>query len=74
MTKEEFMDNLVIMDEDPVIVQNPFSGATETLTPEAVAIYDVIKGAEVTKNEPLMLMGLDIFRTKWPREYMTLLD
>lgn len=63
-----------IMDKGPVEVKNPYSGDTCTLEPDAVAVYDVIKGAEMTNNYKLMNKGLDWFRKYFPSEYMTLLD
>ena len=36
-----------ILDKGPVEVANPFSGEKVTLQPEAVAVYDTIKGAEM---------------------------
>ena len=56
------------------MVENPFSKEVVELSPEAVAIYDVIKGAEMTEDYDLMNTGLDVFRTNWPAEYMILLD
>ena len=32
----------MILDKEPVRVSNPFSGESCMLTPEAVAVYDVI--------------------------------
>ena len=37
----------LILDDAPVEVTNPFSGESCMLTPEAVAVYDSIKGAEM---------------------------
>ena len=36
-----------VMDKEPVEVANPYSGEKATLTPQAVAVYDTIKGAEM---------------------------
>lgn len=55
-------------------VQNPFSGESVGLEPEAVALYDYIKGCEMMQRYEGMEKGLSIFRTRWPEEYMTLLD
>jgi hypothetical protein len=63
-----------IYDTEPVFVENPFSGRGCTLTPEAVAVYDVIRGAEMLGQYELVRQGLDWFREHFPAEYMTLLD
>jgi len=55
-------------------VTNPYSGETCTLEPDALAVYDVIKGAEITGNHKLVRKGLDWFRKYFPSEYYTLLD
>jgi hypothetical protein len=36
-----------IYDTEPVFVKNPFSGEGCLLSPEAVAVYDTIKGCEL---------------------------
>jgi hypothetical protein len=56
------------------IVTNPFSGASCLLTPEAVAVYDIIKGCEYTRNYYSMQQGLEWFQNNYPKEYMLLLD
>jgi|DEB0MinimDraft_4_1074332.scaffolds.fasta_scaffold79980_3 hypothetical protein len=55
-------------------ITNPFSGESVELTPEAVAVYDTIKGAEILEDHDLMNKGLDWFRKYYPEEYMALLD
>ena len=55
-------------------VKNEFTGEEVMLTPEAVATYDVIKGAEMFGLWNTVRIGLDWFRKHYPREYMTLLD
>ena len=35
----------MILDSEPVEVQNPFSGEVCMLEPDAVAVYDMIQGA-----------------------------
>lgn len=44
------------------------------LTPQAVAVYDCIKGAEQLGEAEIMEQGLDWFREHYPKEYMVLLD
>ncbi|RLI46353.1 hypothetical protein DRO61_09340 [Candidatus Bathyarchaeota archaeon] len=64
-------------------VTNPFSGQSELLSPNEVAMYDLIMGLTMTlertgyKSEKLMKdhrRGLDWFRVANPEAYMTLLD
>jgi hypothetical protein len=38
----------IAIGNEPENVANPFSGDTVLLQPDAVAVYDVIKGAEVS--------------------------
>jgi len=63
-----------ILDKEPVAVQNPFSGETCMLTPEAVAVYDTIKGSEMMGDYATVRKGLDWFMTNFPEEYFVLLD
>lgn len=70
---QALMDGLKIGTENETII-NPFSGDTCELVPEAVALYDFIKGSEAMGLHKKMAQGLSIFRRKWSSEYMTLLD
>lgn len=63
-----------IMDDEPVEVRNPFSGDSCTLTPEAVAVYDVVMGANMIGDYKTVQKGVSWFRQHYPREYMILLD
>lgn len=63
-----------ILDLEPVEVRNPFSGEACVLTPEAVAVYDTITGANMTGDYKTVRLGLDWFRKHFPKEYMVLLD
>ena len=56
------------------IVGNPFSGEITMLEPDAVAVYDVVKGAELVEDYARVREGLDWFRKYFPQEYMLLLD
>ena len=71
------------------IVSNPFTGQQAILTPNELAMYDFIKGAEYTisvtfdddilhpevaKLANQMRKGLDWFRQANARAYMILLD
>ena len=55
-------------------ITNPYSGESVELSPEAVAVYDTIKGAEMLGNYDTMQKGLAWFRQYYPQEYMVLLD
>jgi hypothetical protein len=44
------------------------------LTPEAVAVYDSIKGAEMIGDWTTVRQGIDWFIDNFPSEYTTLLD
>ena len=63
-----------ILDLAPVEVRNPFSGQSCVLTPEAVAVYDTISGANMMGDYKMVRQGLDWFREHFPEEYMVLLD
>jgi hypothetical protein len=82
----EFMKQLSFPDRF-IEVTNPFSKDKRLLCPEAVALYDVIKGFEIIlqqqandgfdPSEDLLdkfHMARDIFRANWPKDYMALLD
>tara|TARA_Y100001951_G_C11106287_1_gene164908 strand:- start:97 stop:339 length:243 start_codon:yes stop_codon:yes gene_type:complete len=80
MRKEKVMKErtlpkgLKILDEEPVEVANPYSGEKVTLQPDAVAVYDYIKGSEVLRQYEAVRKGLDWFRKHEPVAYMVLLD
>lgn len=63
-----------IYDKEPVEVTNQFSGKSCMLEPDAVAVFDSIKGAEITKEYDMAQKGLEWFRKYFPKEYMILLD
>ena len=63
-----------IIDTKPVEVKNPFSGEKVTLQPTAVAVYDCIKGAELTEDWKYVERGIAWFQEHYPKEYMVLLD
>jgi len=65
---------VTIYDKEPVRVENRFGGASVMLEPEAVAVYDVIMGAERMGLYKEMQKGLDWFRKNYPAEYLVLLD
>ena len=65
--------DLVVFDK-PETVANPFTGESVELCPEAVAVYDWIKGAEMLCDYSSVEIGLGIFMRNWPEAYMALLD
>jgi hypothetical protein len=56
------------------LVSNPFSGESVLLKPEAVAVYDTLRGCEMFGDYKGLRKGLDWFRQHFPAEYMILLD
>ena len=63
-----------VVDKGPVDVANPYSGETVTLAPDAIAVYDTIKGAELLQQYDLVRKGLDWFIDNEPEAYTVLLD
>jgi len=74
MEERTLPKGLKILDEEPVEVANPYSGKKVTLQPDAVAVYDYIKGSEVLRQYEAVRKGLDWFRKHEPVAYMVLLD
>ena len=60
--------------ENPEEITNKFSGEKVMLPPDAVAVYDTIKGAEVIGNSEHLRKGIDWFIKNEPEAYMKLLD
>jgi len=56
------------------IVTNPFSGQSYELTANELAMYDLIMGANLTRNWKIVQKGCDWFRRANPEAYMCLLD
>jgi len=75
ITEEEkkLIDGLQVGTESEV-VKNPYSGDSIELCPEAVALYDLVKGAEMLGDYRTVEAGLGIFGRNWPDAYMVLLD
>lgn len=65
---------IMILDEEPVTVENPFSGDSAVLSPDEVAVYDYIKGCELMGDYAGVRRGLDWFMEHNAEAYMTLLD
>ena len=55
-------------------VSNPYTGDKAELSAEELSMYDLIKGAEFTRNYKILEKGLDWFRKANAEAYMTLLD
>ena len=73
--KIPFDVNLTLDPKDKLIeVANPFSGAKASLPWFAVAVYDMIIGAERLEDYATMQKGLSWFSKHFPEEYYTLLD
>lgn len=64
----------IIVGTESEVVSNPFSGESVLLSPEAVAVYDTIKGCELFGDYEGVRKGLDWFIDNYPKEYMILLD
>ena len=60
--------------EHPEEITNKFSGEKVMLPPDAVAVYDCIKGAEMLGNDDHLRKGIDWFIENEPDAYMKLLD
>jgi len=55
-------------------IKNPFSGESCQLPRYAVAVYDVIKGAEMLHDGKTMVKGLKWFQKYFTDQYYVLLD
>lgn len=55
-------------------VSNPYTGERAELSAEELSMYDLIRGAEFTRNYTILQKGLDWFRRANAEAYMTLLD
>lgn len=73
-TERKLPFQCMIFDKEPVEVTNPFSGESCILQPDAVAVYDCLKGAEMMGDVKTLRAGLEWFRKYFPEEYMVLLD
>ena len=75
MSKERKLPfECVVYDKEPVEVRNRFSGEGIVIPPDAVAVYDSIIGAEMTKDWDMVRKGLNWFSKHEPDAYMVLLD
>ena len=65
------------MGDNPIkelTIQNPYSNDSVKLPAFAVAIYDTIKGAEMTEDYDIVQQGISWFQKNFTKEYMVLLD
>lgn len=60
--------------EAPEDITNPYSGESVKCSPDFVAVYDTIKGAEMLGHYDLVEKGIDWARQYYPKEYQVLLD
>ena len=74
MTEVKLPFDCMILDSAPVEVKNPYSGDSCVLTPEEVAVYDCIKGAEMVGDYDMVRKGINWFIDNNAEAYMTLLD
>ncbi len=70
----KLLKGLKVLDKKPTWVQNPYSGEGCVLKPDAIAVYDYIKGCEALGETEGMYKGLDWFKKYEPNAYMVLLD
>ena len=66
-----------IVGDEPEVCENIFSGKKVGLPADAVAVYDVIMGADPKMRDKLyeeVRKGCDWFRKHEPHAYMVLLD
>ena len=74
MSKRKLPFDCMILDSEPAMVKNPFSGQGCMLEPDAIAVYDVTVGANMIGDYKTVRKGLDWFRKYFPAEYYILLD
>jgi len=77
VTKKSIKDifpGIMILDSEPVLVENPFSGESIMLSPDEVAVYDYLKGCELIGDYKGLRKGIDWFIDNNTQAYMTLLD
>ena len=64
----------MVYDTEPQVVTNPYSGDSTILTPEEIAVYDTIKGAEIQGLYDIVGKGVDWFVQNNINAYNVLLD
>ena len=73
-TINELFPGIMVLDDEPVRVENPFSGDSIMLQPEEVAVYDYLKGCELIGDYKGLQKGIDWFIKNNSEAYMVLLD
>ena len=73
-TINELFPGIMVLDESPVQVKNPFTGESIELNPEEVAVYDYLKGCELIGDFKGLRKGIDWFIDNNAEAYMVLLD
>ena len=73
MTDRKLPFDCIVL-EHPEEITNKFSGEKVMLPPDAVAVYDTIKGAELIGNYSHLRKGIAWFQKHEPDAYMKLLD
>jgi hypothetical protein len=71
---KDIFPGIMILDDEPVFVENPFSGEGIMLSPDEVAVYDYLKGCELIGDYKNLQKGLNWFMNNNAQAYMTLLD
>jgi hypothetical protein len=71
---KDIFPGIMILDTEPVSVENPFSGESVILTPDEVAVYDYLKGCELIGDHKNLRKCLNWFMNNNAQAYMTLLD
>jgi hypothetical protein len=71
---KDIFPGIMILDDEPVSVENPFSGESIVLSPDEVAVYDYLKGCELIGDYKNLQKGIDWFIKNNTQAYMTLLD
>lgn len=71
---QDIFPGIMVLDTEPVSVENPFSGESAMLSPDEVAVYDYLKGCELIGDYKGLRKSLDWFRNNNSQTYMTLLD
>jgi hypothetical protein len=72
-TEQKLVDQLHLGQTTEAVV-NPYSGVRVVLTPLGVALYDYVKGCEMTGNYKNFDTARYLFAKLYPSEYMQLLD
>ena len=73
-TIQDLFPGIMVLDSEPVVVQNSFSGESIKLQPEEVAVYDYLKGCELMGDHKGLRKGLNWFMNNNSEAYMVLLD